>query len=60
MAIVGGALLPPLVGKIADTAGLHVGYFVPAAAYAIIAAIAFAAARTRRAGSVAAHSAVDP
>jgi FHS family L-fucose permease-like MFS transporter len=59
MAIVGGALLPPLVGKIADTAGLHVGYVVPAAAYTIIAVIAFAAARASRVGTVAAHSTVN-
>jgi FHS family L-fucose permease-like MFS transporter len=56
MAIVGGAALPPLVGKIADTAGLHVGYFVPAAAYIVIAAIAFAASKTRRSGAVTAAS----
>jgi FHS family L-fucose permease-like MFS transporter len=54
MAIVGGAVLPPLVGKIADTAGLHVGYFVPAVAYIAIAAIAFAAAKIQRSGAVAA------
>jgi FHS family L-fucose permease-like MFS transporter len=49
VAIVGGALLPPLVGKIADSVGLHAGYFVPSVAYAIIAAIAFAASQAYRA-----------
>ena len=47
MAIVGGALLPLLVGKIADHAGLHASFFVPAVAYALIAAFAFAAAGAR-------------
>jgi FHS family L-fucose permease-like MFS transporter len=57
MAIVGGAVLPPLVGKIIDIGGLHAGYFVPAAAYAIIAGIAFAAAKTSVSGAVAASHA---
>jgi FHS family L-fucose permease-like MFS transporter len=45
MAIVGGALLPLVVGWIADHAGLHVSFFVPMVAYAIIATFAFAAGR---------------
>jgi FHS family L-fucose permease-like MFS transporter len=43
LAIVGGALLPPLYGLIADNAGLHTAYFLPAAAYALIAVFAVAA-----------------
>jgi FHS family L-fucose permease-like MFS transporter len=44
MAIVGGAVLPPLVGKVADSAGLHIAYVVPAIAYGIITWFAFKAA----------------
>jgi FHS family L-fucose permease-like MFS transporter len=36
MAIVGGALVPLLQGKIADAAGLQVSFFVPAACYVFI------------------------
>ncbi len=48
MAIVGGALLPLVVGWIADHASLHVSFFVPMVAYAIIATFALAAGRVRR------------
>jgi FHS family L-fucose permease-like MFS transporter len=45
MAIVGGALLPLLVGWLADRASLHVSFLVPMVAYAIIATFAFAAGK---------------
>jgi FHS family L-fucose permease-like MFS transporter len=44
MAILGGALLPPLAGRIADAAGLHNAFIVPMLAYGLIAAFAFKAA----------------
>jgi FHS family L-fucose permease-like MFS transporter len=36
MAILGGALLPPLQGHIADIAGLQISYIVPLVAYAYV------------------------
>lgn len=45
MAIVGGALLPRLVGHIADVAGLRAAYVVPLIAYACISAFGLATAR---------------
>ncbi len=36
MAILGGALLPPLQGHIADVAGLQISYVVPLVAYAYV------------------------
>jgi FHS family L-fucose permease-like MFS transporter len=45
LAIVGGAILPYIYGLIADAAGLHAAYFLPAAAYALI--VVFAVAATR-------------
>ena len=48
MAIVGGALMPLLMGKIADARhSIAPGYLVPLAAYIIIAAYAFAGSRPR-------------
>jgi MFS transporter, FHS family, L-fucose permease len=47
MAIVGGALLPPLTGKIADLQGLQAGFFLPLCAYAVIALIAFKAGQRK-------------
>jgi len=48
MAIVGGALMPLLMGKIADTRhSIAPGYLVPLAAYIIIALYAFAGSRPR-------------
>ncbi|HEX6396183.1 MAG TPA: sugar MFS transporter [Steroidobacteraceae bacterium] len=44
LAIVGGAILPYIYGMIADAAGLHAAYFLPAVAYALIVVIALAAA----------------
>lgn len=53
MAIVGGAVLPLIVGHIADLAGLRAAYVVPTLAYACIAAFGIAAARVRTARQVA-------
>lgn len=47
LAIVGGAILPPLTGKIADAAGLQTGFALPLAAYAGIAVIAYLASKVR-------------
>jgi MFS transporter, FHS family, L-fucose permease len=47
LAIVGGALLPLLYGLIADKAGLHVAYFLPAAAYLLIVVFAVCATRAK-------------
>jgi FHS family L-fucose permease-like MFS transporter len=54
MAIVGGAVLPPLVGRIADVAGLRIAYVVPLIAYACISAFAVAASRARVSSQLAA------
>jgi FHS family L-fucose permease-like MFS transporter len=45
LAIVGGAILPYAYGHIADSAGLHAAYFLPAVAYLLI--VVFAVAATR-------------
>ena len=47
LAIVGGAILPYIYGLIADAAGLHAAYFLPAAAYAVIVFIALSAAKAK-------------
>jgi FHS family L-fucose permease-like MFS transporter len=51
MAIVGGAILPPAMGKIADSiggsAGLHTAFLLPMAAYALICVFAVRAAKAR-------------
>jgi MFS transporter, FHS family, L-fucose permease len=47
MAIVGGAILPLLMGHIADRFGLRVAYMVPLTAYACIAAFGLAASRAQ-------------
>jgi MFS transporter, FHS family, L-fucose permease len=52
MAIVGGALLPLIVGHVADQAGLRVAYVVPMMAYACISAFGFGAFRARHADLV--------
>jgi FHS family L-fucose permease-like MFS transporter len=51
LAIVGGAILPYVFGLIADAAGLHTAYFLPAVAYALIVvfAVASSSAKTYRA-----------
>ncbi len=48
MAIVGGAVLPLIVGHVADQAGLRAAYVVPMMAYVCICAFGFAAFRARR------------
>lgn len=45
MAIVGGAIIPPLTGQLADMAGLHMALAIPAACYAIILAFGVYARR---------------
>ena len=45
MAIVGGAVVPLIVGRIADNVGLHAAYLVPMLAYAFIAVFAWRAGR---------------
>jgi FHS family L-fucose permease-like MFS transporter len=47
LAIVGGAILPFLYGVIADNAGLHTAYFLPALAYLLIVAFAIGATRAK-------------
>jgi FHS family L-fucose permease-like MFS transporter len=47
MAIVGGAVLPLIVGRIADAAGLHAAYLVTMVAYACVAVFALSAGRVR-------------
>jgi len=47
LAIVGGAILPYVYGLIADKSGLHVAYFLPAVAYALIVVFAVAATRAK-------------
>jgi len=56
LAIVGGAILPYVFGLIADAAGLHAAYFLPAVAYALIVVFAVASfsAKTYEHGTVAA------
>jgi len=58
LAIVGGAILPYVYGLIADAAGLHAAYFLPAIAYALIVvfAVAAASAKTYVHGTTAAAS----
>jgi FHS family L-fucose permease-like MFS transporter len=60
LAIVGGAILPYIFGSIADAAGLHAAYFLPAIAYAIIVVFAIAATKAKTyehgsAGATAGH-----
>ena len=47
LAIVGGAILPYIFGSIADAAGLHAAYFLPAIAYALIVVFAIAATKAK-------------
>jgi FHS family L-fucose permease-like MFS transporter len=56
IAIVGGAVMPPLVGGLADVAGLRAAYLVPLIAGACISAFAVAASRATVAGQLAAAS----
>ena len=39
MAIFGGAVLPPLMGRLGDTAGLGAAFLVPLAAFAYLLAL---------------------
>jgi FHS family L-fucose permease-like MFS transporter len=52
VAIVGGAILPRIVGMVSDAAGLHAAYLVPMLAYACITAFAVGAGRVRLAQPV--------
>lgn len=45
--IVGGAIIPPLTGALADIAGYSLAFLVPLACYAILVGIALAAGRTQ-------------
>jgi FHS family L-fucose permease-like MFS transporter len=47
MAIIGGAVLPQIAGRLADAAGLHAAYLVPMAAYLAISVFALSAAKAR-------------
>lgn len=47
MAIIGGAILPQLAGKVADASGFHAAFMVPMAAYIVIALFAMSAAKAR-------------
>jgi FHS family L-fucose permease-like MFS transporter len=58
MAIVGGAVLPLIVGHIADVAGLRAAYTVPMIAYACISAFGAAATKARIAVQVASEDRV--
>jgi FHS family L-fucose permease-like MFS transporter len=50
MAIIGGAILPQITGRIADAGGLHAAYLLPMAAYVAISVFAMMAAKARVAG----------
>jgi FHS family L-fucose permease-like MFS transporter len=50
MAIIGGAVLPQIAGRIADAAGLHAAFLLPMTAYAAISVFAMMAAKARVAG----------
>lgn len=41
MAIVGGAVIPPLMGLISDASTINVAFFVPAVCFAVVAAFGF-------------------
>lgn len=43
MMILGGAIIPPIQGKIADSMGIHFSYFVPVLGFAYLAFFAFKA-----------------
>lgn len=47
MAIIGGAILPQLAGKVADASGFHTAFLVPMAAYIAITVFAMSAAKAR-------------
>jgi FHS family L-fucose permease-like MFS transporter len=45
MAILGGALIPPLQGLLADRIGVHLSFIIPIACYVYLAYYAWAAKR---------------
>jgi FHS family L-fucose permease-like MFS transporter len=47
VAIIGGALLPPATGHIADISNIHMAFLLPMTAYVIISLFAFGAIRAR-------------
>jgi fucose permease len=49
MAIFGGAVLPPLMGRIADTAGLGAAFLVPLGAFAYLVALSMRSAAAKEA-----------
>lgn len=50
MAIIGGAILPLIGGRIADTSNLNMAFLVPMIGYVLLTVFAIAAARTRAHG----------
>ncbi len=48
MMILGGGIIPPIQGKLADIIGIHNSYIIPVVCYAFIAFYAFAAKRILR------------
>jgi FHS family L-fucose permease-like MFS transporter len=51
MAIIGGAVLPLIGGRVADTGSLNAAFFIPMLGYVLLTVFAVAAARTRGRGS---------
>jgi len=51
MAIIGGAVLPLIGGRVADAGSLNAAFLIPMAGYVILTVFAVAAARTRAFGS---------
>ncbi|QQY09762.1 MAG: sugar MFS transporter [Candidatus Xiphinematobacter sp.] len=49
MAIVGGAIVPVLMGRVADAIGLHQSFFIPAISYLYIAYYGFHSLKAKRA-----------
>jgi FHS family L-fucose permease-like MFS transporter len=47
MAIIGGAILPQVAGKVIDASGFHTAFLVPMAAYIVISIFAMSAAKAR-------------
>lgn len=47
MAIIGGAILPQVAGRVADASGLHAAFLVPMVAYIAITVFAMSAAKAR-------------
>jgi FHS family L-fucose permease-like MFS transporter len=54
VAIVGGAVIPPIQGVLADAIGLHVSFIVPALCYIYILYYGFVGSKIRSAGELAA------